>query len=369
MSGTAPVLEGVADQHFYNFNLGPFLTGLTVQMYMMGVLTLQMWQYFEEHRSDTWPIRTLVIVLFLASTLQAATDFQMMYGAFVTGYGRIDHWNHFGWTLIYEPAWTAFIGAMAQGFFLHRCWQVTRSVIVLLAGIAGILVSLGAGIAGSRRSGRQPILHVRSQTSLIVVPITTWLIATAVTDIGISTILTPAQLEDGVQNNGTSHLVSIELHAHEPTRPTFRRRIVRITFETAALTSVIALVDLVVYLTTGKKHGVHLAFQFVIGKTYNHSVMVTLLARTRIRNEFDSNSAGRIGTDSVRAASPVHFSTRLTQSASQAKGTTPVGITVTRTQIRATDHIGYPMNPMKSITATETDDDDAGEAKFGRIVV
>ncbi|KAJ6586468.1 hypothetical protein DFH09DRAFT_1359781 [Mycena vulgaris] len=329
MGTAAPVLEGIADQHFYNLNLGPFLCGLAAQMFMTGVLTLQMWKYFEDHGKDPLLMKTFVTAMFAASALQSVTDFAIMYDTFVTGYGRIDHWNRYGWTLMYEPAWTAFIAAMAQGFFLHRCWQVTRSPIVLIAGGVGILVSFGAGIAGSAGLVARPYY---TETSNIAMQVTTWLIASAVTDIGISIILIKylRKMKTGFQNT-----------VNPPERTL--SKIVRLTFETAALTSVIALVDLIVYLISGKVNCVHLAFQLVIGKTYNHSVMVTLLARTSIRSDFDSNSAGRLGTDSNKGHG---------------------GITVTRTEIRVTD-VAYPMKSMEG----EGEEIDLDTTKLGRSVV
>ncbi|KAJ6554096.1 hypothetical protein B0H10DRAFT_1231688 [Mycena sp. CBHHK59/15] len=315
------VLELIDNQHFYNVNLGPFCVGIAAQVYMMGILTLQMWQYFEEYASkDTRPIKALVVTLFFASTFQCATDFYMMYDAFVTGYGRIGYWNKFGWPLIYELAWTAFIAALAQCFFLHRCWAVTRRVSVLACGILGILVCFGAGLASSIGLTAKPYY---TETAVVVIQVTTWLIATAVTDLGISIIL-------------IQHLRKVKTGFKNV--PQTLSRVVRLTFETAALTSVIALIDLVVYVTTGKKTAAHLVFQFLIGKMYNHSVMVTLLARKKIRNEYDSNSAGRQGTDS---------------------GTPKLntaGITVTRTQIRVTEHVEYPMKSLTPMEGNEEED-------------
>ncbi|KAJ6586466.1 hypothetical protein DFH09DRAFT_1143443 [Mycena vulgaris] len=172
MATAAPVLQGIADQHLFNINLGSFLCGLAAQMFMTGVLTLQMWKYFEDHGKDPLLMKTFVTAMFAASALQSVTDFSIMYDTFVTGYGRIDHWNRYGWTLIYEPAWTTFITALAQGFFLHRCGQVTRSPIVIIAGDGvGILVSFGAGIAGSTGLVARPYYIETSMQG------TTWLIA------------------------------------------------------------------------------------------------------------------------------------------------------------------------------------------------
>lgn len=299
-------------------------------MFMMGCLTLQMWRYFEDHGVDSRGTKAFVVILFLCSAFQCATDFQLMYDAFITGYGRILYFNKYGWTFYYEPAWTALIAALAQGFFLRRCWVVTKSWWVLVAGSLGIALSLASGIAVTAGLIHEPYY---TSTSQVLVEVTVWLIASAVTDLGISIILIIhlRKMKTGFKN--TEKTLS---------------RIVRITFETAALTSVIATVDLLLYIAMGKQNTIHLAFQLIVGKTYNHSVMVTLLSRTKTRSEFDSNSGGRQGHTDSLATKPAG------------------GITVTRTQIRVADHVEYPM---KSIAREEEDlDVDTNSAKILRMV-
>jgi hypothetical protein len=87
-------IASIDNQDFYNKNLGPFCAGLAFQMFMMGVLTLQTWTYFEIMSShDSVKNNTLVAAMFLLGAFQTGTDFQLMYNAFVTGYGRIEDWN------------------------------------------------------------------------------------------------------------------------------------------------------------------------------------------------------------------------------------------------------------------------------------
>ncbi|KAJ7649813.1 hypothetical protein FB45DRAFT_886067 [Roridomyces roridus] len=258
----------IDNQHFYNVNLGPFLTGIAAQIFMMGCLTIQMWKYFE----------------FFWLTLKRHS--QLLYNAFIVNYGQVIRWNRYGWTFIYEPAWTAVIAAMTQAFFLQRCWTVTKSIWLAVAGVVGILLSLGAGIATSAGLVSRPYY---TETSQVFVQVNIWLIASAVTDVGISVILNP-------------------------------------------LTSLIATVDLILYITMSKENTVHLAVQMVVGKMYNHSVMVTLLARTG-----KPNPAG--------------------------------GVTVTRTQIRVTDHVD--IIPMRSMGGEEEETDvdtSSSKMKIDRMV-
>lgn len=77
-------------------------------------------------------------------------------------------------------------------------------------------------------------------------------------------------------------------------------KMIRLAFETASLTSLIAILNLILYAGFGKKNSIHLfctslalphekllthhspspSVQFTVGKMYTHSVMVTLLARS-----------------------------------------------------------------------------------------
>ncbi|KAJ6626474.1 hypothetical protein B0H10DRAFT_2185722 [Mycena sp. CBHHK59/15] len=319
------VLQLIDNQHFYNVNLGPFCIGITAQVYMMGILTLQTWQYFEEYATkDNRRIKALVAILFLASAFQCATDFYMMYDAFVTGYGRIGYWNKYGWTLIFELPWTlndlaqAFIAALAQSFFLHRCWTVTRRPSVVVAGIFGIMVNIRLLM----RLDPLPDLPTLSYGSFDIYYFG------APGSLGSTTVV------EGLILSQIMHLLKFKTGFKNTSSRTTLSRIVRLTFETAALTSVLALINFIVFVTSGKKTAAHLIFQFMMGKMYNHSVMVTLLARKKFRDEYDSNSAGHQGN----------------ADSSFPKFNTAVGITVTQTQIRTTDHVEYPM---RVLTPTE----------------
>ncbi|KAK7025467.1 hypothetical protein VNI00_015995 [Paramarasmius palmivorus] len=58
-------------------------------------------------------------------------------------------------------------------------------------------------------------------------------------------------------------------------------RIIRLTMETGALTSIFAIMDLVCYLTMGKINGAHITFQVILSKLYINSLLSTLNSRTR----------------------------------------------------------------------------------------
>lgn len=112
----------------------------------------------------------MVGIMLFTGAFQTATDFEILYDSFVTGYGRIGYWNkvsptyltsswalayspqlgyQYNWTFTYELGWTALIALIAQIFFLHRCFLVTKSYIFLVLCGIGAAVAFSAGVAAS----------------------------------------------------------------------------------------------------------------------------------------------------------------------------------------------------------------------------
>jgi hypothetical protein len=74
-------------------------------------------------------------------------DYKILYRDTVQFYGNFDMFDHCDWSLYYEIFVTAILGTLAQQFFLKRCWNATKSYVVLGLGVAGILTSFASGLA------------------------------------------------------------------------------------------------------------------------------------------------------------------------------------------------------------------------------
>lgn len=261
-----PELALLDNEAFYNTRLGPWLSGLVAQTFMMGVLTFQCYLYWETMASkDLKRNRWLVLFMFLTGIFQSGTGFELLYDTFIVGYGNIAHWNHFGWTFAYQSGWTALIAMVAQIFFLHRCFSITRSrALVVLCGV-GILLSFSAGVATSVGLFRTQYF-TRSNTPLPAVIV--WLTATALTDVTISAVLIFKLWATKACFRSTDRMLS---------------RLIKLAFETAGLTTLVAICHLFTLLFAMYNRAVaHVFFHFIIAKMYSHSVMVTLLDRRKI---------------------------------------------------------------------------------------
>ncbi|TFK96047.1 hypothetical protein BDV98DRAFT_598023 [Pterulicium gracile] len=284
-------LQRIDNQTYYNLNLGPFLAGLAFQMFMMVVLTLQCWTYFQTMAAtDSRWTRWLVGIIFFTGSFQAGTDFHILYDSFVTGFGRILYWNEFHgyqWTFTYEFFWTALIALIAHIFFLHRCFIVTRSYLLLVAGGMGAAFSFAGGIATTVYIFRAGYYTDRVGT---VHTLASRDVYHGRVNIRCSD---PQAAEDAhyLTIIGSFSLCSGYDNTDKRTSSPLRNDLMCLAFETAALTSVVAILNLITYAGFGTKNSIHLFFQFTIGKMYSHSVMVTLLARAKLRTHAEADES------------------------------------------------------------------------------
>jgi hypothetical protein len=260
---------------------GPFVTGIMMQMMFMGCIIVQVYDYYTVFPKDSQFNKWLVGILTAICVLQTTMDYKILYRCSVEFYGNFDKFDDTDWSLWWEIAVTAIIGSIAQSFFLERCWSATKSYVVLGLGVVGILVSLGSGIASTimfQNVGRL------SRVPEIPGPITTWLVSTAVIDLAIAGILIWSLTRVKSRFRKTETIVA---------------RIIRLTFQTSALTAAIAIVNVILYLALpGEAY--HLLPQLVMGKIYAMSVMVTLSSRTELRDLMNT-SAGTTYIESTRA--------------------------------------------------------------------
>ncbi|KAG9033008.1 hypothetical protein FRB95_000670 [Tulasnella sp. JGI-2019a] len=249
---------------------GPFVTGIMLQMMLMGVIVVQVYDYYRVFGNDPPSYKIVVGMLFGVTILQATMDYTQLYRCAVIFYGNFDKFDDTDWTLWWEIAVTAIIGSICQAFFLERCWNATKSMIAVGVGAIGILLSLASGIASTIE-----FQHIRRLSLVpgIPGPILTWLISTAVVDLGIAIVLMWSLTSRKTKFRKTETIVS---------------RIVRLTFTTSSLTATIAVVNVVLYLgLPGKAY--HLLPQLSMGKLYVISTMVTLSSRQELREIMQTN--------------------------------------------------------------------------------
>ncbi|KAG8864433.1 hypothetical protein FRB97_005036, partial [Tulasnella sp. 331] len=72
---------------------GPFVTGIMLQMMLMGVIVIQTYDYYRVFVNDPLRYKLLVLVLGAISSLQCTMDYCQLYRCTVIFYGNFDKFD------------------------------------------------------------------------------------------------------------------------------------------------------------------------------------------------------------------------------------------------------------------------------------
>ncbi|KAJ6597848.1 hypothetical protein B0H10DRAFT_2441651 [Mycena sp. CBHHK59/15] len=237
----------------------------------------------------------LVGTLFVLNVLEEVMDIHVLYRTAVVHYGDFAFFDLQTWTMWSEPAVTALIGVIAQVFFTERCWRVTNNSRLILALLALLLfLSFGSCVAVS-----VSFFQVKLFSSLakIPIPITFWLVSTAVTDLTIAGIFSYSLMYRTGHMNGVFWFKHTSDAAASKRTKDVVSKLIRLSMKTSLATASIALVNLALYFGM-MNTAYHLLPQFSICRMYTITVLVTLLERDALRQEFDERM-DRYSCDSV----------------------------------------------------------------------
>ncbi|KAF9020969.1 hypothetical protein BDZ89DRAFT_258699 [Hymenopellis radicata] len=293
MSANSNPPQDVIEQTF-----GPLITGTWIQQLLLGFILAQMIDYYRMHFDDDSKFnRAIVSLLLLFNLVLGGTDFHVLYRASVQHYGVYEFFDLQEWTMWLEPGFTALVGFIAQIFFLMRCWRITQSPIVVIVlslrrsrscgsppilltlytHILVVLFSFGSGLAVS---GSFVAFKRFSTLGEFKIPITLWLISTSVADLAIAAVLSFFLLRSRTSFKKTDTVIF---------------RLIQLTMETSALTALVAMLNLVLFLPL-QDTAYHLLPQFSISRVYTITVMSTLLTRTSLRRVLDSTDHASFAT-------------------------------------------------------------------------
>ncbi|CAE6465367.1 unnamed protein product [Rhizoctonia solani] len=239
--------------------LGAILIGTFLNVWLYGILVTQVTLYYSVYKRDATWIKLLVAWIMLLDTLNSIFDMGFVYRYTITLFGNFPAQVHSHWFFHMAPFMTVTIAATTQGFFAWRINRLTGckwiswgiALVLLVQFVAGTTVTVGAWqVVDFTRFG-----ELKVQISL-------WLVTSAIADIAITVVLT------------------WYLHTHRtgfPQTEDLIARLIRITVQTGLITTLWALVDLVLYLFV--PNSLHLLFNLPLPKLYGNALLSTLNAR------------------------------------------------------------------------------------------
>ncbi|KAJ3565254.1 hypothetical protein NP233_g7744 [Leucocoprinus birnbaumii] len=254
---------------------GPMLLGVVFNVLLYGIMITQIYLYYTTYKRDRAWMKLLVLAVFVADTINTLFDIWYLYESVITHFDDPAFLVKANWRFATDPATTGVIELMVQLFFCWRIWALTKNIFMIAA--VGLL-SIGGGICALLTTYEitQIPEFVRFQEFKSVVII--WLVCASTADILITSILV--------------WYLSSDLMVD---------RIIRVTMQTGLLTSLLATLDLIVYLANPT--GLHLMLNFPLCKLYSNSLISSLNSRGGWRYDNSNNSVNRTLTDRQGAAS------------------------------------------------------------------
>ncbi|KIN97279.1 hypothetical protein M404DRAFT_160698, partial [Pisolithus tinctorius Marx 270] len=273
---------------------GPFFIGLTVNIFLYGVLTTQVYLYFTAYKKDRPWLKILVVILYIADTFNCIISIYYIYDALVSHFGDEANLLRASWGHPRDNLRKGTIGAVVQHFFAWRVYMMTKKVFIVLAIILCSLVNLAGSLGATIRVAVNPNL---SELPRLAVEVTMWLVGAVLADMIIAVSL-------------VWHLRRYK-HFY-PALTSIINRILRMTVQTGVLTTIVAIIDLACYLTINS--GIHLIFNIPLSKLYTNCMLSSLNAR-RAR-KYDGSleqelSCGGVDTHQVSALARAISSRRL----------------------------------------------------------
>lgn len=247
-----------------DLSIGCILVGVMLNVWLYGFSCLQFYLYYANFRSDRSILKLFVGFLFVADTLNAIFDLHFIYDYLITHFGDLHYASASNWSFTTDPVMTSIIAFSCQLFFAWRVYRLTKSwvwpAIIAVLSAASLLGAIGTTI------GVSIVLHFaefQKFQSVVIV----WLLCAALADIVItfSLIRTLSKSRTGFQ--ATDDLIT---------------KLIRTTIQTGALTTVFAIIDLILFLASPTT--LHLVFNLPLAKLYVNSLLSTLNARTAISN-------------------------------------------------------------------------------------
>ncbi|KAF9053834.1 hypothetical protein BDZ89DRAFT_1056388 [Hymenopellis radicata] len=240
----------------------PMLVGHLLNWALFSVLFVQIFIYCvvsTRVQCRRWP-NYLVAWIFLSEVVQTVTATIDAFRDFGTGWGNFEEFQHIGLMWFSVPVMTAIISATGQLFFAWRLYALSDNIYMPTAVATVACIQAGAGFWVAAMVKRVGLVAGLPHQSFV--KLTVWLGGTAICDILISTSMMFYYLKRDLSNSGSRSANTAV-------------NIVRIVIETALLCSVLAVLQLALYLAYREYH-YYMAPGIALCKLYSNSLMVIL---------------------------------------------------------------------------------------------
>ncbi|KAG8927505.1 hypothetical protein FRC03_011811 [Tulasnella sp. 419] len=242
--------------------VGPLLLGYLFNWCLFGVLCLQTYIYYLSFPDDSRHVKCLVYFLFFVDTLQTALTTHNAWHFLSAGWGDLAVLSDPGWSWIAVPLFSGIVSGTVQLFFAWRIWRLSGSRI--LSGLI-VCLALAQSISAMVSGIWFAILNDITKISTLFPSATVWLGGSALTDVIITVSLVAYLSRSSTGFSTTNDIIT---------------RLIRMTVQTGAVTSLAAIVELILFLVY-KTNNLHMIPALALAKLYTNTLVATLNSRSQ----------------------------------------------------------------------------------------
>ncbi|KZV69242.1 hypothetical protein PENSPDRAFT_652577 [Peniophora sp. CONT] len=260
-----------------NPTLGAVFVGFVFSAVLFGITLLQTIYYYTTFRDDRLWDKLMVAGLTILDTGHFICAAHAVYWYTILHYGQPLYLNVIVWSLTADVFFTSIIAFIVQLYLTRRVWILSEKNYIVSGFLTVLcLFALASGLAYGIRLGQ---LGLQSSMHLILYLIRMALGGTVAADICITLALVYYLRRSRTGVKSTHDLVHF---------------LVIFAINTGAITSLFALLDVIIHATLEKTLG-FMAFYVCLSKLYVNSLLGTLNARSYLRQH---NASTNVNSDS-----------------------------------------------------------------------
>ncbi|KZT25646.1 hypothetical protein NEOLEDRAFT_1178122 [Neolentinus lepideus HHB14362 ss-1] len=255
--------------------LGPLLLGVLFNWALLGALIVQIWIYYLAFPNDRVIVKSVVTLTFIIEVVQSILIINDAFRVLATGWGDVSQITRVGMLWFSVPFISVFVSWIAQIFYAWRIRVLSQNWILP---IVIVVLSLLQGACSWYTAIELKILNDFSLLQDKTYRVTSvWLGGTALCDLIIAASMIYFLHKSRTGFSRTDDIV---------------QRLIRVTVETGLICTVVALIDLGVYVAF-KDNNYHFTPVLTLSKLYSNSLLASLNSRIRFSGgRFDDPNTG-----------------------------------------------------------------------------
>jgi len=250
----------------FDDTLGAMLVGTLFATFLQGMLTLQLYFYFDQFHKDNWRLKALVFAVWAFDLIHLVLIIHGLYHYTVTNWGSLDALAISTWQLDSHVVVTNITSFLCQSYFVKRLWTLSeRNWFLVMWPLLGALGSMTTGIVITVQIIRTPPFSNFARTTPEAIGMFSM---TAATDMLIALMLC---------------FYLSRQKTHFKRTQTIVRKVIQYTITTGLFTSVIAIVSLIEFVAKPNTFVFFITY-FSLGSLYTNSLLAHLNSRQFLRN-------------------------------------------------------------------------------------